>query len=165
MNHNITDFRHATWLEGSLRGPEQFRELVNQCKALLEPLPGFEVIAVTGLSGLLVAPTVAMELGKYLVVVRKEDEKRHSDFEVEGCRGGYNYVILDDFLQSGNTVCRILTRVGRHTDYRAKCLGVLEYRYSGPNTGTYRTFGELQSSFGRIKRLNANGSDNIPTDL
>lgn len=160
MHHpTIHSFKHASWLEHSLQGPTEFRDLVDRIKALLVPLVDVPVIAVSGLSGLLVGPTVALETNRYLLVVRKLNEQRHSDNEVEGPRGNFNYVILDDFLQSGSTVVRIVECIARHTTFESHCAGVLSYRYNY-REGKFESFEELQRKYFRIKGLHNNGTNN-----
>lgn len=142
----MSEFRHASWLTESVRGPRDFRRLVDMCKGLLEPIENdFSVIVVTGLSGALVGPTVALEMGKFLVAVRK-DESKHSDYQVEGLRGSYNYVILDDLMSTGKTVRRLIEAMGEHTAYQAKFIGVALYRYNGPFGGKFQSLQALQDT-------------------
>jgi adenine/guanine phosphoribosyltransferase-like PRPP-binding protein len=63
----------------------------------------FDAIAFRGLSGALVAPTVAMLMDKTLLAVRK-GERCHSSHTVEGDYNAQRYVILDDMISSGDTV-------------------------------------------------------------
>jgi hypothetical protein len=66
----------------------------------------FDAIAFRGLSGSLVAPSVALKLGKTLLAVRKEEEC-HSSRQVEGDLGADRYIIIDDFVSSGETINEI----------------------------------------------------------
>ena len=68
-----------------------------------------DAIAFCGMSGALVAPAVAHELGLNLVMVRKH--KAHSASRVEGSRPIKRYVIVDDLVARGTTVRRILREV------------------------------------------------------
>jgi len=63
----------------------------------------FDTIAVCGVSGLLLGPILAYEMGKRLVVVRKKDDSSHSCSMIEGYCGD-KYVIVDDLIASGATV-------------------------------------------------------------
>lgn len=74
-----------------------------------------DAIAVSGMSGVVIGSVVAHKLGINLIVIRKRNERCHSVNKVEyvgrvkyyECR----YVILDDFMSSGETVkymCEIL---------------------------------------------------------
>jgi orotate phosphoribosyltransferase-like protein len=75
---------------------------------LLKSTLEFETIVCTGLSGLLVAPEVSERLGKNLAIIRKGESSRGSD--VERTYGGPigNYIILDDFVESGRTIARVI---------------------------------------------------------
>lgn len=151
-------FRHASWLTESVRGPGEFRKLVDMCKSLLRPIdPHFDVIVVCGLSGLLVGPTVALELEKYLVAVRKSDDECHSSYEIEGLSGCYRYVILDDLMSTGKTVHHMVKAMGEHTGHKAECLGVVLYRYDGAHGGRFRRFREDLQANNWLKEIDAFG--------
>lgn len=89
----------------------------------------FDSIAFCGLSGALVAPIVAYKMGKTLLAVRKEDEDCHSCHTVEGDMATRRYLILDDFISSGNTVDHIFDSVQTKLPH-AVCIGVYEYLFS-----------------------------------
>jgi len=88
----------------------------------------FDAIAFRGLSGALLAPTVAMYMGKTLLAVRKTTDDCHSGRIVEGDYNARRFVILDDFVSSGETVRRILEDVSKALP-NASCLGVCEYMF------------------------------------
>ena len=71
----------------------------------------FDAIAFCGMSGAMVAPSVAALLSKSMILVRKELEMRervcHSTREVEGDKAARKYVILDDGISTGTTLKRI----------------------------------------------------------
>lgn len=71
----------------------------------------FDAIAFRGLSGAMIAPIVALRLNKSLLAVRKDGEKTHSCYKVEGDYGARRYIILDDFISGGNTARAILAEV------------------------------------------------------
>lgn len=108
--------------------------LETQLPRVLAVLRGhhFDAIACQGLSGLLVAPIIARELGKSLLIVRKETEGCHSIRMVEGDYAARRYVILDDFISSGATCQRIVDEIGDAMP-EAQCIGVLEYLYPNKN--------------------------------
>ena len=62
----------------------------------------FDSIACCGVSGLMVVPQIAELLNKNIVIVRKPDEKRYSDFYIEGV-SPYRYIVVDDLICSGDT--------------------------------------------------------------
>lgn len=84
----------------------------------------FDAIAFQGLSGALIAPIIAMQMDKTLIAVRKPNEECHSLYRVEGDVAARRYIIVDDFISSGNTVRAILNAV-YYVNSSAKCLGVL----------------------------------------
>lgn len=85
----------------------------------------FDSIACCGVSGLLVAPQVCEILNKNLVIIRKQNEKRYSDFCVEGVNPG-RYVILDDLICSGNTIKYIINSI-KEENTRSICIGAYFY--------------------------------------
>ena len=72
----------------------------------------FDVIAVRGVSGLTRGSIIAHEMCKGLIVVRKR-ESRHSIKDVEGMviRPGGHWIIVDDFVMTGETIAAILKAV------------------------------------------------------
>lgn len=67
----------------------------------------FSVIAYTGHSGACIAPIVAYQLGKPLLIIRKELSS-HSSLMVEGIVDGtYRVVLVDDIIVSGETTRRV----------------------------------------------------------
>lgn len=69
----------------------------------------FDSFAAMGVSGMVVAPVLAVMMNKKLTVVRKTIDG-HSSHYVEGvydCR----YLIIDDFYCTGSTMARIQTKL------------------------------------------------------
>lgn len=62
----------------------------------------FDSIACCGVSGLMVVPQIAELLNKNIVIVRKPDEKRYSEFYIEGV-APFRYIVVDDLICSGDT--------------------------------------------------------------
>ena len=101
----------------------------------------FDAIAFTGISGALVAPSVATELEKQLIVVRKSLKYCHSMCMIEGCsKKNCRYIIIDDGISHGDTIKNILkeldkTRNQPDLKYKnfsiAKCVGVFLYGQDG----------------------------------
>ena len=116
------------YLEKALN-PSKIKKCIDDIVRGSEKLPKFEAIAVTGLSGLLVGPIVAIELGLPLIVVRKDLKCAHSTNRVEGYAEGLKYIIIDDFVASGNTVHNIKLYIG---DYSRSCKLVGALMWSGP---------------------------------
>lgn len=127
-------FKHAGYLAVAMH-PEVLHELMPKIKAALAPY-SFEAIAFRGMSGALLAPSVALATKKTLIMVRKTKENTHSSHGlVEGDCAAKHYVIVDDCVDSGATAREIQQRIKAWSG--AECIGVLEVhdierdRYSG----------------------------------
>ena len=107
--------------------PKQARYTVKQVIKMIRTMGlRFDAIACRGVSGLLIAPIVAMRLNKTLLIVRKKEET-HSHFEVEGNHGAKHYIILDDFIESGDTVKEIAKAIHK-VNPTAHCVGYIAYK-------------------------------------
>jgi len=79
----------------------------------------WDSIVVTGVSGLLVGPIVAVRLHKPLVVIRKQVDLQnsHASTLVENwLRLGMRYCLVDDFTSTGATITRVKKVVKERTD-------------------------------------------------
>jgi adenine/guanine phosphoribosyltransferase-like PRPP-binding protein len=85
----------------------------------------FDSIAFRGMSGALIAPAVAVRLKKSLILVRKKKDDSHGGRDVEGNKASRRYVIIDDFISSGDTVCEIKKNIKAFAP-NATCIGTLE---------------------------------------
>lgn len=116
--------------------PTKLRQVVANCVGYLRCwnlAANFDTIAFRGMSGALVAPMVAMQLDKELIMVRK-GESTHSLFQTEGNAAARNVLIIDDFVVSGATVKAIYDGVQTLTNKRANVIGCLEYRHLDTET-------------------------------
>ena len=115
----------------------------------------FDSIVCCGTSGLLVAPQIAEILDKHIVVVRKGiwtegfEQKCYSDFVVEGVVPN-RYIIVDDFICTGNTVRYIMDSISEDSP-SSRCYGV--YCYMGEECNYRGLPDELEADLG-IKYLN-----------
>lgn len=104
--------RHSGYLKKPLN---DMGHVVNMALEILHPLSdSFEVIVVTGISGLIVGPIVAHLMGKKLLIVRKEDDYKisHCDFLVEGhLPEDVGWIFLDDLISGGGTLKRVYTQI------------------------------------------------------
>ncbi len=85
----------------------------------------FDSFACCGISGLVVAPVLAVMMNKQLTVVRKTIDG-HTGLYVEGllnCR----YMIIDDFICSGNTVRHIIKKI-KEISPSSICVGAYLHR-------------------------------------
>jgi hypoxanthine phosphoribosyltransferase len=90
---------------------EGMKASVNCLVKGLRPLKKkFDAIAFRGMSGAIIAPNIAQRLGKDIIGIRKNDERRHSGYKVEGviCN---NYIIVDDFIDSCKTIETIQSEI------------------------------------------------------
>jgi len=100
---------YSTYLQ-SVFEPHYFKRVVQDIIKILNPLKNsFDVIAFKGMSGSLVAPTVAMKLDKRLVMVRKKTDRSHSGMDTEGYKMANRVVFLDDCISSGETICSLFS--------------------------------------------------------
>ena len=94
----------------------------------------FDALACRGVSGLIAAPILAMKLRKNLLIVRKADEGSHhtrcygAGRLVQGDKAAKRYIIVDDFVSTGETAKTIVAEVAQFAP-QAECLGVLELKY------------------------------------
>lgn len=126
MNKHV-ELKCAKWITPLVDPALRRKAVADTCRRVLD-LPAFDAIAFTGLSGSVVAGAVALTMDKYLYCVRKKNESKHSDHEVEGPSTGLRYIIIDDFISSGATVQRIMEMVRIHTDGAAVCVGAYLWR-------------------------------------
>lgn len=112
---------------------EHFRTAV---KKLVVELPevmlklGATAIAVRGKSGVSIAHALAMYLNFDLIIVRKEGESNHgANIERWGTqRQNERYIIIDDFVSTGETCIEIINKLCPSTIYNSLCVGVVTYR-------------------------------------
>lgn len=88
-------------------------------------------IAITGMSGI-IGSIVAHRKDRELIIVRKDSEQSHSSYEVEYTRAGGDYVFVDDLIDSGKTVLRVLEKL---SDRNRTCVGIILYN----NTYSYES--------------------------
>lgn len=90
----------------------------------------FDSIAFRGMSGALIAPILALRLNKTLIMVRKENDGSHfnlySGSLVEGDKAARSYVVVDDFVSTGETLYQIIKEIKEFNS--AKYIGTLEIR-------------------------------------
>jgi len=101
----------------------RLRHLINKSLTVI-PNTKFDSIAFRGMSGAIVAPLVAMKLKKNLLMVRKSGITSHSGNKVEGFSKSKRYIIVDDFIESGETAAHIYYEVKDFAP-KAECVGML----------------------------------------
>ena len=92
----------------------------------------FDAIAFSGMSGALIAPCVALRMNKEMIMVRKPTatgaRDSHSDHWIEGDIAARNYIIVDDFIESGRTRDYIIRKL-EEASPGINCLGVLQVNH------------------------------------
>ena len=116
-------FRHCDYLRNFIV-PYKLQERIKLAHRALK-YHDFEAIAFRGMSGALVSIPLALKMGKTLIMVRKPDEDTHSSYPVEGDTQAKRYVIVDDFVASGDTVKAVKRAVLKFAP-DSECIGVLE---------------------------------------
>lgn len=116
------DYSHL----GTLLAPELLAKKLRLAASALRSYE-FDTIAFRGMSGALCAPTLAMRLKKQLILVRKPEDSTHDRQDVEGFKGAKRYIIVDDFVCTGNTKRAIIKAVKEFTP-EASYVGLLSVK-------------------------------------
>jgi len=101
---------HTYYLQQAFQHTHRKDAIEDAVFALSKHRKCFETIVVTGLSGTLIGPTVAYLMGKDLGVVRQRKSK-HCDFKLEATKPIKNYIIIDDMVDTGDTIKKIIKDV------------------------------------------------------
>lgn len=113
--------------------PDQIKERFQLVKSLLKKAPEHDTIAVSGTSGVWLAPLLILE-GKNVVLVRKEGEYSHGK-QVEGHTGAMinRFIVVDDLICSGKTV-RYIEGSLLALSPRNKMVGIVLYDQNYPTS-------------------------------
>lgn len=112
--------RHSSYLSNVFSSPKELHDSVRKVKRVLKKFVadgnGYDAIVCRGVSGITVASIASYALKKQLIVVRKPDEKSHSAYRLEGMpeEGNVRYVIVDDFICTGETFVNIAQDIRDH---------------------------------------------------
>lgn len=122
--------------------PELFQLTVSKTLAGAEYIKrqyNFDTIAFCGVSGAAMAFLIAHAMKLPTLCVRKEDDashyRRYRNTPLEGNMNTLRYLILDDFISSGNTVNYIIDCITKELP-RADCVAML--MYSEPHDRQYQ---------------------------
>ncbi len=118
----------STYLTDCLTGNGLTNVINNIVNGIERSKIQFDAIAFSGMSGAIVAPSVAMILNKPMMMVRKHLNDTHSIRLIEGiyqrdCR----YIIVDDLVSTGSTIARIIFTIHKEIDLNNSCVGVFLY--------------------------------------
>jgi len=123
---------------------KQRKEVVSDClKCLAAHKDNFDAIAVSGYSMSLIGSIIAHKMNKGLIIVRKDEDERASNFEVEGTVCD-RYIIIDDLICSGETLRRITNKISELHHSPAKLYGVYLYKI---NHSSVRTVGSVNDIY------------------
>ena len=127
---------HSGHYSQTLDTPKRLKRICNRTirnlkKAIASgSVPDFDAVACTGVSGMLIAPSIAMRLGVQLIVVRKTLGATHATELAEGEPiRSYRYLLVDDFSCTGATI--------RNVDEKLHGTHVGSWFYSGHTEGFY----------------------------
>ena len=120
-----TAYDTSSYMNGRLEPDKRSIQIKRAVKALRKYKNEYDTIAFRGMSGALYAPELATRLKKHLIIVRKNTKDCHSGHIVEGHQTCQNYIIVDDFINTGHTVWKIRQAVKEFAP-DAKCIGVLQ---------------------------------------
>jgi adenine/guanine phosphoribosyltransferase-like PRPP-binding protein len=113
--------------------PKKLRYAVRQVKAFLKLHPEITALAGCGNSGVPICAAVSYATGLPYITVRKASEREHEGHggtTVTGYSGSGKYLIIDDVVDSGSTVRRIITKIREVSTYTLQPYGVLCYNYA-----------------------------------
>jgi adenine/guanine phosphoribosyltransferase-like PRPP-binding protein len=105
------------------------KRLIPRAAKLLKGVE-FDAIAFRGMSGCLFAAPLALRLGKSLLMVRKPNQS-HTYRIVEGDKLARTYIIVDDFISTGETMREIVKALSDWADRgnrELRCVGVMTAR-------------------------------------
>ena len=165
-------YRHSGHML-ALRAVER-RKFVRDAKKLLrESKIEFDSIAFSGMSGAVVAPMLATVLKKEVVMVRKEQDRApytHSEYRVEGYSAVKRYIIVDDFVSTGDSARYIVKQIHDHFTEDAVCVGVFSYfsdRYNDPKfyaQDDYRIAKIFQPTKSSVPKIDAADDPTVARD-
>jgi orotate phosphoribosyltransferase-like protein len=130
--------------------PTRFTRTVDRAVEEAEKLlqqKEFDTVAFTGMSGAAMAYLLAYKLKVQLLCIRKTTDGSHfhqtfpygaKGLVCEGNLGTKRYMIVDDFITSGNTVNQIINSVSKEAP-GAKCVAILMYAQSYSSICSHHT--------------------------
>jgi len=106
--------------------PKRIEKIIESARMKLAGIE-FDSFAFRGMSGALIASVLAREMKKTLIMVRKESS--HSMRSVEGDFGAKRYVIIDDFIESGDTCVEIVREITSKINGGIECAAIALYQH------------------------------------
>lgn len=109
---------------------KKFLKLVPKAAAKLKEFRKknpFDAIAFTGSSGAALAFPLSYLLKVPLIHVRKKDKNHYYGGLIEGTVSSRRYIIVDDFIESGRTVHKIINTIKKVYTHPAEVVGICLY--------------------------------------
>lgn len=117
---------HAKYLSGVY--VKQLRNILIPmiCTQLRKHKNQFDSIVASGNSMMGIAPIIATKLDKQLITIRKPHEISHSTVRVEHYQYPHKYIVIDDFISSGQTMNYVINQMSEYTN--GQLYGIYLYR-------------------------------------
>lgn len=93
----------------------------------------FDTIVCSGVSGIVFAVQLAQRMGRKVAIVRKDGDGTHSTNKIEAnCFPNEigKYIIVDDLIDSGKTIDRIVAAMKKHAPRKTKHVATYLYSYN-----------------------------------
>ena len=143
----------AGYLQAALT-PDKFRKILNKLSRNIHKANIiFESIAFRGMSWTLVAPTIAFRLKKNPVLIRKECDGSHSGRSIEAEGDIVDYIIIDDLIESGDTMKKIIEAMNGRGITPDHCKGIFLYGSTSKQTVFE---GQIKEAHYKIPKSNFN---------
>jgi len=117
---------------GTVFRPKEFESAVVRALALGKNIAckyKIDGIAFTGVSGAALGYILGYHLGLPLICIRRQGDGAHYIGALEGCVSAKRYMIVDDFISSGDTVRRIMRTIKTNC-YDSKCAAMMMFNQS-----------------------------------
>lgn len=126
----------TAYLDSIFESPLEYKRLIDRIAdqmVTLKKKNSFSGMAFRGQSGAALAYPLSARLNIPLICVRKTREISHG-LNVEGSsRNIRRYIIIDDFIENGNTIKAIIKAIAKEEQWRSpgksntKCVGIVLY--------------------------------------
>jgi adenine/guanine phosphoribosyltransferase-like PRPP-binding protein len=125
LQPNFDGYNHSEYLRYCMH-PLALAENLQRAVVALEGYE-YDALACRGISGMSFTFPLTVMVGKPPIVVRKKHEESHGNW-VEGYYAAKRYIIVDDFVGSGDTAREIIKAINAwgYNPSPKECLGVLQ---------------------------------------
>ena len=126
--------------------PSSFKETIHRAVKILaefDKVTPFKAIAFRGQSGAALGYTLGYLMNKELICVRKHEDGSHNSRLVEGYIVPCDYIIVDDFIDTGSTISEIYENIKEETP-GSKLVGVYLYSDSYISDRVKKKIGDIK---------------------